>query len=117
MTVWQWIVANWPSIVVVALFVIVCIVLWKLGYKKRVKHMLYVLVAEAEQKFGSKTGEIKYAYVVERIYRYLPAILRVFFSEKEIGEYIDEAVQQLKALLDTGADLLTYEDERLIGHK
>lgn len=96
----QFILNNWDSILVVIVFIVVCVVLVRRGFAPTVKRMLFYLVTEAEQEFGGGTGELKYAAVTTWLYERLPAIVKFFFTAKQIDRYIEAAVQELKDYLD-----------------
>lgn len=91
---------HWDSVLVVVLFIILAIYLLKRGSRKKVKSMLFYLVSEAERIFGDGTGELKYAAVTTWIYEKLPAILKILFTEKQLDEMIEEAVDEMKEYLD-----------------
>ncbi|BEP28828.1 hypothetical protein [Helicovermis profundi] len=101
---------NLLSIVVVLIFILVLIYLWKKGKKKSIKDTIFYFVCKAEQEFGSKTGEIKYVAVSTWVYVNMPKIFRLIFTKEEIGGYIEEAVEKLKEILvsDEEVDLLPY---------
>lgn len=73
-------------------------------YKNNKKVQLYAivktLVDEAERKFGSGTGELKYNYVVKRLYGFMPGYVRLFVSEKLLDLWIETAVNELQEYLD-----------------
>ena len=92
---------NWDSVLVVILFVIAVILMLRRGAKKQVNEMLFYLVTEAEDYFGSGTGQLKYAAVVTWLYERLPAIVRFIFTQKQIDEMIEEAVQRMKQYLES----------------
>lgn len=104
---------NWLDLLVVLIFVVAVVLLWKKGKKQAVKSMIYYLVCKAEQQFGSKTGDIKFAAVTTWLYDRLPLIVRFVFTKEEIGQYIEEAVIKLKKYLQENpeANLLSYTDE------
>lgn len=58
------------------------------------------LVDEAEKKFGSGTGELKYNHVVRGIYGFMPGYARLFVSEKLLDLWIETAVDELQETLD-----------------
>ena len=105
---------NWLDVLVVLFFVAFIVLLWKKGKQQAVKSMIYYLVCKAEQQFGSKTGDIKYAAVVTWLYDRLPIIVQWVFTKEEIGNYIEEAVDRLKKYLQENPDatLLSYSDEQ-----
>lgn len=90
---------NWDSILVVVLFIVICIVLVRKGSSQYVKQMLFYLVTHAEAEFGSGTGELKYAAVTTWLYERMPAIIKFFFTAKQIDAMIEAAVQQMKDYL------------------
>lgn len=103
----------WPSI----LIVIICLTglgfLYKKGKINTVKKIILSLVVQAEKTLGSKTGELKYAMVVERLYSVLPILLRLLFTRKEIDNLIEEAVQFLKDYLNEDRNLMSLDDEHV----
>lgn len=101
------------SIVLVILFVLLLAGLYARGHKNIVKKIILSLVVKAEQVLGSKTGELKYAYVVEKIYDKLPFIITLFFSKEELHNFIEGAVKKLKDVLSTDdVNLDSYENEK-----
>jgi hypothetical protein len=91
----------WDSILVIVLFIVICIVLVRKGSTQYVKQMLFYLVTQAEAEFGSGTGELKYAAVTTWLYERMPAIIKFFFTAKQIDAMIEAAVQQMKEYLST----------------
>ncbi len=98
----------WDSILVVVLFIVICIVLVKKGSAKYVKQMLFYLVTQAEAEFGSGTGDLKYAAVTTWLYEKLPAILKFFFTAKQIDAMIEAAVDQMKEYLQKNASAQAF---------
>ena len=66
------------------------------GEKKDIFELLYILVDEAEKLFGSGTGKQKFAYVLEKIYRQLPAIVRLFVTYDTLERWIETALAEMK---------------------
>ena len=97
----DFIIANWDSILVVILFVLFLLVLIRRGATKQVREILFYLVTKAEAEFGRGTGELKFAAVTTWIYERLPAIVRLLFTTKEIDNLIEEAVQKMKEYLES----------------
>lgn len=69
---------------------------WYKGKRHEVLRAIDYLVQVAEDKFGSGTGDIKYAYVIERLYPLLPEILKFLFTEKQLDKWITESVDGLQ---------------------
>ena len=107
----EFIKVNISSILVVLLFVIGLLFLYKRNKKEFVKQVVLSLVIQAEKALGGGTGELKYAMVVEELYKALPLILTMLISKKELDNMIEGSVQYLKEYLKKDKDLLGYEDE------
>lgn len=84
------------SLITVLIVVVIGAYAWYRGKKQEVIRMICYFVQVAEDKFGSGTGDIKYAYVIERIYPILPGVLKFFFTEKQLDIWITEAVDKLQ---------------------
>lgn len=65
--------------------------------------MVKELVDEAEKRFGSGTGEIKYAFVVEKIHGVLPVYIKFFISDKLLDLWITRAVDEMQEMLEKKA--------------
>ena len=95
----EFIKANLYDILTVIVFVVGCVFLVRRGYESKVKEMLLYLVCKAEELYGSGTGELKYSAVVTWVYEKLPPIMRLLFTTKQIDQYIESAVLQMKEYL------------------
>lgn len=95
----QFIMNYWDSILVVVIFIVICVALIKKGSAKYVKQMLFYLVTKAEAEFGSGTGDLKYSAVTTWLYERMPAILKFFFTAKQVDAMIEAAVDQMKEYL------------------
>lgn len=102
---------NWGSIITIIFVVVGLLYLYKNGKKEFVRQAVLSLVVQAEKALGSGTGELKYAMVVENIYKMLPGILTLLISKKELDNIIEDSVQHLKDYLEKDKDLLSYEGE------
>ena len=76
------------------------IVLFKKGKTKEIYSIIKALVDEAEIKFGSGTGELKYQYVVGKLYSVLPGYVKLFISDKLLDTWIETAVDELQEYLE-----------------
>ena len=108
--------SNLSSIITIVVVVVGLLYLYKKGKKGFVRQAVLSLVVQAEKALGSGTGELKYAMVVENIYKILPGILKLLISQKELDNVIRDSVQYLKEYLSEGKDLLGYEDEFVKGN-
>lgn len=61
--------------------------------------LAYELVKAAEIIFGSGTGPIKYAFVIDNFYGNLPRLIRLVLTKKEASILIENAVIALKKSL------------------
>lgn len=95
----EFIKANLYDILTVIVFVVGCVFLVRKGYESKVKEMLFYLVCKAEELYGNGTGELKYSAVVTWIYEKLPPIMKLLFTTKQIDQYIEAAVLQMKEYL------------------
>lgn len=78
---------------------IAALTLFAAGYKSYARRIIYILVCEAEKRFGAGTGKIKFAEVFSAFYAKLPAFLRSLFPEKVISTMIESAVTKMKSAL------------------
>lgn len=108
MNVLQFIARNWDSLLVVVAFIVFIVVLVKRGETKVLKQILFNLVTQAEKQFGSGTGELKFAAVSDWIYQRIPAILKLFFTEKDISNLIETVLEQAKKAWGTNESIKEY---------
>lgn len=92
----QFLIANWSDFTLA--FSVLFIIFYssftnRLGY---LKAELFSLVTEAEEIYGGKTGAIKLAYVVKKIYSKMPAVLKVFLSEGQLEKIIEGVLEKAK---------------------
>ncbi|SCL88136.1 hypothetical protein [Sporanaerobacter sp. PP17-6a] len=107
----EFIKANLSSIITIIIVIVGLLYLYKRGKKEFVKQVILSLVVQAEKTLGSGTGELKYAMVVENIYKILPKILTLLIGKKELDNIIEDSVQYLKKYLSKDKDLLGYDGE------
>lgn len=113
----EFIVANWDSVLIVILFILFLLVLVRKGAIKQVNEILFYLVTEAEKQFGGGTGQLKYAAVVAWLYERLPAIVRLILTTNQIDLLIENAVLRMKKYLDTNDNakvLILPPDDALV---
>ena len=67
--------------------------------------MLYVLCDEAERLYGSKTGKLKFAYVLEKVYAAIPAIIKVFIPYSTLEKWIEMTLTELKEFWKEQAEI------------
>lgn len=86
------------SILVVA--VVYVFILYKSNKKIEIYRIVQGLVCEAELRLGSGTGDLKYDFVVRKVYCVLPFYVKMFVSEKLLDIWIETAVDELQEMLD-----------------
>ncbi len=89
--------ANWDSVLLIIGIIAGVVLLYKRGETALLKEILFRLVTKAEQEYGSGTGELKKAAVVEWLYDKMPAVLRLLVTKKEIEALIDEVLAYAKS--------------------
>lgn len=99
---------NLIEVVGTLLVALIGLFLYKRGKTDFVRRIVLALVTEAEKRFGSGTGELKYCYVVERIYEVLPWIIRILYTKEQLDKMIEDAVEYLERYLGEGRDLTGY---------
>lgn len=99
---------------VLAVIIAVIVILAVRGKKEIIYKMIFALVDEAEAAFGSKTGKLKFAYVVERIYTILPAFVRVFITYNMLEKLIEKALAEAKEYWAERAEI-TEQTPRVSG--
>lgn len=106
---------NNYGLLIVVLFIglVLFVVLYKKNRSDILKHIVLSLVVEAEKVLGSKTGDLKYSYVIDKLYDKLPMFMRVLFSKNEINTIIENSVQKLKDVLSDDSINLFGCDEEL----
>ena len=103
----EWMIANLPNMLFALVFVGIVVLLWvgfKGRYRAKAKQMLLSLVTAAEKEFGGGTGELKFAYVSQRLFEIMPGIFQVFFTVEDISGWIEEAVAKMKEYLALNQD-------------
>jgi hypothetical protein len=83
---------------IVAVIIAIAVLVWFAVIQKipAARKIALALVIDAESKYGSGTGEIKYEYVIGKLYPLLPAGLKLFVSQKFIDKLIEGAVTYMK---------------------
>ena len=105
------IIANWDFILlIIAAASIVLYAIFK-GNKSVVMRMLYSLVTNAEWVYGSGTGSLKLAAVIDTIYPNLPTIIKAFISDKTLVKWVEEALAAAKEAWEKNPALLTSYSE------
>ena len=108
MNVLKFMIENWDFFLLIAAAVTAVAFFAFKGNKSVVMKMLYALVTEAEKEFGGGTGSLKLAAVISKIYPKLPALLKLFVSEKILTKWIEDALVAAKEAWKQNAAIEGY---------
>lgn len=108
MDIIKFLIGNWDSVILAIAFIAVLILLYRHGRIEVVKKILFALVSRAEKEFGTGTGELKKAAVIEWIYEKLPKIVTIFITSKEIERLIESVLEYAKAKWAANTALQDY---------
>lgn len=96
MSVIRFLAANWDSVlVVIATIALIGILVFKKQWNL-LDQILFGLVTWAEREYGGRTGALKLAAVIEKAYPHIPAIVRIFITEKQVEQMVDKALEAAK---------------------
>ena len=107
MNVWNFILANWDSILAALIVIGVAIIGVIKQEKNIVFKMLFSLVTEAEKQYGGGTGELKLSSVVAQIYEKLPSLSR-FIPVKTLEKWVNEGLEDAKKKWEANTKVATY---------
>lgn len=85
-------------IIICAAVLAFCVLLARSGQVRKIRSLVLALVCAVEVEWGSKTGEIKKATVMERLYELLPGWAKVFISEKTLSAIIEDGKREMDSL-------------------
>ena len=104
----NFILENWDFILLIAAAVAAVVFSAYKGNKSVIVKMLYALVTEAEKELGSGTGALKLATVIAQVYPKLPAILKLFVTEKTLTKWVEDALAAAKDAWKQNAAIADY---------
>jgi hypothetical protein len=108
MNILNFLFSNWDSVLI---FVAIIAILFFLIVKKEyaiLDKILFSLVTEAEKWYGSGTGAIKLAAVIDWVYPKIPAVIRAFITAKQLTKAIERILKEAKEKWDANPKLSTY---------
>lgn len=109
----DFITTNWEFILTALLIIAAIIFLIVKDQKSIIYKMLYVLCDEAEKLYGSKTGKLKFAYVLERVYSALPSLIKLFIPYSTLEKWIEEALVELKEFWKEQAEIAENKEKEI----
>ena len=111
MKIIEFIIANWDFILlIVATVAVVVFAIFK-GNKTVVMRILFAAVTAAEVSFGSGTGKQKLAAVVDWVYPKLPAIIKLFVTDKMLVRWIETALAAAKEAWANNPELIAQQGQ------
>lgn len=96
MQILKWLLVNWDSVLLVGVVIAIIVYLIKTGQTKILKQLAIKFVTDAEGECGDGTGVIKLSEVVAKLYSYLPSIIRVLFTEKQLIQIAESVLEEVK---------------------
>ena len=108
MNVINFIIENWDFLLLILAAVASLVFCSFKGNKSVVMKMLYALVTEAEKELGSGTGALKLASVTATIYPKLPAVIKMFITEKTLTKWVEDALKEAKETWKKNAAIADY---------
>ena len=82
-------------LVVLAILLLVIALIVR-GQKEIIFQMLYVLIDDAERLYGSKTGKLKFSYVLEKVYAMIPSAIKLFITYEMLEMWIEVALEEME---------------------
>lgn len=112
MQILKWLLANWDSVLLIAMVVALIIYLIKTGQTKILKQIAIKFVTDAEGECGDGTGIIKLSEVVAKMYTYLPSVVRILFTEKQLVQIAESVLAEAKKKWEANENLTTYIENK-----
>lgn len=112
MQILKWLLLNWDSVLLVGVVIAIIIYLIKTGQTKILKQIAVKFVTDAEGECGAGTGIIKLSEVVAKMYGYLPNVVRVLFTEKQLVKIAESVLAEAKKKWEVNENLATYIENK-----
>lgn len=112
MQILKWLLLNWDSVLLVGVVIAIIIYLIKTGQTKILKQIAVKFVTDAEGECGAGTGVIKLSEVVAKMYGYLPNVVRVLFTEKQLVKIAESVLSEAKKKWEANENLATYIENK-----
>jgi len=99
----NFIISNWPTILIIAVFLIWVIYLAVKKKWDQLRGIAYRLMLQAEKVItGTKKGRERFEAVFKQVYSLIPPWLQFFFPESTVREKLQEWFNDIKDYLDDG---------------
>jgi hypothetical protein len=92
--------------IVIAVIIALFTVFAAKKYSALLPSILFALITEAEREFGSGTGQLKLAIVLERLSPLIPAFMRPFLTVATLERLIEFALESAKLKWTTNPKLI-----------
>jgi len=76
------------STIIVVGAILIVLILYFLGMKKKAARLALELIDVAEELLGPRKGNEKHCYVVKKLYQRLPKIIRLIYSKDDIDIFV-----------------------------
>lgn len=103
---------NWDSVLLIVIVIALIIYLIKTGQTKILKQIAIKFVTDAEGECGDGTGIIKLSEVVAKMYTYLPSVVRILFTEKQLVQIAESVLAEAKKKWEANENLTTYIENK-----
>ena len=110
MQILKWLLVNWDSVLLIAMVAALIIYLIKTGQTKILKQIAIKFVTDAE--CGAGTGIIKLSEVVAKMYAYLPSVVRILFTEKQLVQIAESVLAEAKKKWEANENLTIYVENK-----
>ncbi len=108
MNILNFVLSNWDSIIIVALFVALIVFLIARKQYAILDKIVFALVTEAEKQYGGGTGAVKLAAVIDWVYPKIPAIIRLFITAAQLTAIIERVLAEAQDKWKKNPNLSTY---------
>lgn len=100
-------IANYWSdiLLVIAGIVAIAVAIYRKDYGF-IKTQIFELVTNAEKEFGSGTGTLKLATVINQLYTKLPSYIRIFATEAQLKKAVEKILELAKEKWESNPNLL-----------
>lgn len=112
MQILKWLLLNWDSVLLIGVVIAIIVYLIKTGQTKILKQIAVKFVTDAEGECGAGTGIIKLSEVVAKMYGYLPNVVRVLFTEKQLVKIAESVLAEAKKKWEANENLTTYIENK-----
>lgn len=110
-TTLNWFMDNSVTLIVTVIIIAALVILINKNKRGLLYKAALYAVTKAEDAWGSNTGKIKFAEVYTYIRKEFPFIT-FFFTEKQLTDIIEEALEEMKRILATKQAKLEAEEKK-----